>query len=102
VTAYPEGLVQLREAEVADAEGVNAPEGNTSPALRRAGGGPPESTGHGMQEERRRRTGEAPAAPGRPGRRRSTVTGKAHRLQVGRLIPQSTRRWGKPTTWGRT
>ena len=63
VTAPPEVLVQLREAEVADAEGFNAPEGNTSPAHWQAGGGPPESTGRGMQEERRQRTWEAPSAP---------------------------------------
>src|SRR5262245_41031806 len=38
----------------------------------------------------------------RPGRWRSTVTGKAHRMWLGSRIEHSTLRWGKPTTWGRT
>jgi hypothetical protein len=36
------------------------------------------------------------------GKRRSTVTGKARWMPVGSRIERSTRRWGKPTTWGRT
>src|SRR6266705_4565732 len=36
------------------------------------------------------------------GKRRSTVTGKARRIRLGCLITQSTQRWGKPTTGGRT
>jgi len=38
----------------------------------------------------------------RPGRWRSPVTGKAHRMRMGRRIARSTLRWGKPATWGRT
>ena len=48
---------------IADAEGFNAPEGHTHPPLWQGGAGPPESSGRGMQEERRRRTWEAPDAP---------------------------------------
>jgi DoxX-like family len=48
--------------------------------------GPPESSGRGMQEERRRSTGEAPAAPEGPGRRRSIVRGKARRRRRGSRI----------------
>jgi hypothetical protein len=102
VSAHPEGLGQLRAADVADAAGVHAPAGNTNSALWRAGGGPPASTGPGMQAERRRSTGEAPSVPGRPGRRRRTVTGTARRRRMGRLISHSPRRVGKPRTGGRT
>ena len=62
--ALPEVLVQLRNKLVADAEGFNVhrrQHGNTRSW--RGCGGPPESTGRGMQEEIRRRTREAPAAP---------------------------------------
>jgi hypothetical protein len=37
-----------------------------------------------------------------PGRRRSTVKGKVRRMDMGSRIENSTRRWGKPRTWGRT
>src|SRR5262245_440254 len=50
--------------------------------------------GHGTMLEPAHR-----CAP-RPGRWRSTVTGKAHRMRRGCLITHSTRRWGKPTTRG--
>jgi hypothetical protein len=57
-------LVQLRDEIVADAEGFNGPEGNTAASgMGKGADGPPESSGHGMQEERRRRTWEAPEAP---------------------------------------
>jgi hypothetical protein len=36
------------------------------------------------------------------GRRGSTVEGKVRRMRMGSRIEHSTRRWGKPTTWGRT
>ena len=36
------------------------------------------------------------------GRRRSTVKGKSRRMPLGSRIERSTRRWGKPTTWGRS
>jgi hypothetical protein len=39
---------------------------------------------------------------GKPGRRRSTVTGKARRMRLGSRIEQSTQRWGKPPTRGRS
>jgi hypothetical protein len=58
-------LVQLRDKLVADAEGFNVPEGHTKHPFWRGGGGPPESTGRGLQEERRPRTQEAPSAPDR-------------------------------------
>ena len=58
-------LVQLRDKLVADAEGFNVPEGYTKRPIWRGRGGPPESSGRGMQEERRERTQEALAAPGR-------------------------------------
>jgi hypothetical protein len=63
-SALPEVLVQLRNKFVAGAEGFNASEGNTKHPLWRGCGGLSESTGRGMQEEIRRRTREAPAAPG--------------------------------------
>src|SRR5919201_6939335 len=63
-TAIPEGLVQLRDKLVAEAEGFNVPKGNTRRPIRRGCGGPPESSGRGMQEEIRGRTWEAPSAPG--------------------------------------
>jgi hypothetical protein len=66
--------------------------------------GPPESTGRGMQAERRRSTWEAPEAPrceNTLGKRRSTVTGKARRMRRGRRSEPRTQRWGKPTTGGR-
>src|SRR6516162_1688525 len=37
-----------------------------------------------------------------PGRWRSIVTGKAHRMRLGSRIERRTPRWGKPTTWGRS
>ena len=37
-----------------------------------------------------------------PGRWRSPVTGKAHRMRLGSRIERRTPRWGKPTTWGRS
>ena len=51
--AHPEVLVQLRNKLVADAEGFNLPEGHTKHPIGRGCGGPPESTGRGMQEEMR-------------------------------------------------
>jgi len=57
--------VPLRDKLVADGEGFNVPEACTKHPIRRGCGGPPESTGRGMQEERRQRTQEAPLAPGR-------------------------------------
>ena len=63
--AHPEVLEQLRNKLVADAEGFNVPEGNTKRPIWRGRGGPPESSGRGMQEEIRQRTREAPGVPGR-------------------------------------
>jgi hypothetical protein len=60
VTRTPFVLVQLRDEFVADAEGFNVPEGNTRRPIRRGCEGPPESTGRGIQEEKRGRTREAP------------------------------------------
>ena len=45
------------------------------------------------------RTGETAYVTGRW---RSTGNGNAHRIRLGSRIEHSTRRWGKPTTWGRT
>jgi hypothetical protein len=64
VTAHPEGWPSFAMA-MADAEGFHAPEGNTIPPTWRGGGGPPASSGRGMQAERRRSTWEAPDTPGR-------------------------------------
>jgi hypothetical protein len=55
--------VQLRDKLVADGEGFNVPEANTKQPFWRGGGGPPESSGPGMQEEIRRRAWEAPLTP---------------------------------------
>ena len=54
----PEVLVQLRNQLVPDAECVNELEGNMKPPTWRGGGGPAESSGHGMQEEIRRELGK--------------------------------------------
>jgi hypothetical protein len=135
VTAPPEGLVQLRKGACCGRRGFSrTPKATPDPPYWPGWKGPPESSGRGRQEERRRSTGEAPAVPAvenvgawptapeapkgkpgdgtmlepvhrrgtRPGRWRSTVTGKAHRMRLGSRIEQSTLRWGKPTTWGRT
>lgn len=51
MTARPEELVQLRDKLVADGECFNVHEANTKHPIGRGCGGPPESTGHGMQEE---------------------------------------------------
>ena len=60
----PEVLEQLRDKLVADGEGFNVPEANTRRSVWQGRGGPPESSGRGMQEEICRRTWEAPWAPG--------------------------------------
>jgi len=134
VTAHPEVLVQLRKG-FADAEGLNAPEGNTRTSVlarrgRSAGvlrpwhagreasknlGGPKRScpwktTVYGLQLLRHGRGNPdteqcwnlSVAVNHGAGRWRSTVTGKAHRMRLGSRIERSTRRWGKPTTGGRS
>ena len=63
--AHPEVLVQLRNMLVVDVDSFNVLEDNTKHPDRLGCGGPPESSGRGMQEERRRRTREAPQAPER-------------------------------------
>jgi hypothetical protein len=60
VIAHPEVLEQLRNKLVADAEGFNVPEGYTKRPIWRGRGGPPESSGRGMQEQIRQRTRETP------------------------------------------
>ena len=64
MAAHPEVLVQLRDKLVADAEGFNDRRRQHKSIRNRLGcEGPPESTGHGMQEEICLRTREAPKAP---------------------------------------
>jgi hypothetical protein len=65
VTRTPFVRVQLRDKLVADGEGFNVPEANTKHPNGQGCGGPPESSGRGMQEEIRRRTWEAPSTPAR-------------------------------------
>src|SRR5215510_3304596 len=120
---------------IADAEGFNAPEGNTIPPTWRGGGrsagvlrpwhagreasknlgGPRHSWAwkdgeEGIQLLRHGRGNpdteqcwnlSSPRAHA-PGKRRSTVRGNARWMRLGSLITHSTRRWGKPTTRGRT
>jgi len=100
--ASPEVLVPLRHGSLRTPRVVTLPKATRPQPLWQGCVGPPESSGHGMQAERRRSTGEAPEAPGRPGRQRSTVTGKACRMRLRSRIERSTRRWGKPTTGGRS
>jgi hypothetical protein len=123
------------EMAIADAEGFNAPEGNTrTSALARRGrsagvlrpwhagretlknlGDPKrsctwEASVYGIQLLRHGRGNPdteqcwnlRTAVHHATGRRRSTVTGKAHRMRLGSRIERSTRRWGKPTTRGRS
>ena len=52
--------------------------------------------GHGTMLEPAHRCGP------RPGRWRSPVTGQTHSMRMGSRIEQSTLRWGKPTTRGRS
>jgi hypothetical protein len=65
VTAHPEGLVQLRKGACCGRRGCErTPKATPEHPCWQGCEGPPESSGRGMQEERRTRTGDAPAAPG--------------------------------------
>src|SRR5262249_44209265 len=102
VTAHPEVLVQLRQG-VADAEGLNAPEGNTrttgmARGCRSAGVLRPWHAGREASKNLGSPRGSCSCsvqARGQEGR-------ETHRIPLRCLITHSTRRWGKPTTWGRT
>src|SRR5919201_82403 len=101
VTVHPEGLVQLRNTLVADAEGLNAPEGNTTTSeearmCRSVGVLRPRHAGRDTSKNLGSPLSSCPGA----GRWRSTVKGKAHRKRRGCLIKRSTLSVGKPRTWG--
>jgi hypothetical protein len=61
--ASPEVLVQLRKGLVRTPRVCTLPKATRAHPDWRGGAGPPESSGRGMQEERRRRTWEAPDVP---------------------------------------
>ena len=77
MVAHPEVLVQLRNKLIADVDSFNVLEDNTKRPEWLGCGGPSESTGRGMQEERRRRTREAPQAPERGEAMKPTELGHA-------------------------
>jgi hypothetical protein len=102
VTAHPEVLVQLRQG-CADAEGLNAPEGNTRTAIRArrcrsAGVLRPWHAGR----EASKNLGSPRGSCARSVQARGQAGRETHRIPLGCLITHSTQRWGKPTTWGRT
>ena len=134
-TAPPEVLGQLRQGAWCGRRGLSrTPKATQAHPSGQGWKGPPESSGRGRPDERRRSTWEAPDVPAvenvgewptaleaqkgkpgdgtrlepghrrgtRPGRWRSTVTGKAHRMRLGSRLEPRTLRWGKPTTGGRT
>jgi len=73
VTAHPEVLVQLRKGACCGRRGFSrTPKATHDHPYWPGWKGPPESSGRGMQEERRRSTWETPAAPAR-GKRRCMV-----------------------------
>jgi hypothetical protein len=63
VTAHSEVLGQLRKGEERTPRVFTLPKATRAPPEWPGGAGPPESSGRGMQEERCRRTWEAPQAP---------------------------------------
>ncbi len=94
--ALPEVLVQLRESKPADGDGVNVLEANIYADTwgGRARGCPPESSGRGMQEERRQRARDAPKAPPRGEiRRRPAVSTRSRRRSTSLIWSATSRGW---------
>jgi hypothetical protein len=100
--ALPDVLVPLRNKLIADADSLNVLEGHTKHPWWLGCGGPPESSGRGMQKERRWRTREAPKAPGRGEAMKPTGLGHERVMSpdtaCARVASSSMERPGRPAT----